>query len=499
MSALDRRRFLLASAGALAAPSLLRSRPALATNQFAGPFIELRAAPATAQLVPPEYGATGVWAYGEGRGPGTVPGPTIRVTAGERVRRRLVNGLPQTSAVHWHGIRLSNAMDGAAGLTQQPVEPGATFDYDFVAPDPGTYWYHSHDRSWEQMARGLSGPLIVDDAEPWMGLEGAATREHTLMLDDWFLRPDAEIDEASFGNLHEWAHAGRIGNTFTVNGRMGTELPVRAGERVRLRLVNAANARIMPVRIGDGSGDHRPRLVALDGHPVAPRDAADGVTLTPAQRADIVIDCAGEPGARLPVLLEIGRGDWVEVAMLAYSGEPALPAAGADVRPLPAWDPARDGAPDLAGAQRETLLMEGGAMGSLARARLGGVEREFRELVAEKRVWAFNGVAGGMPKEGGGYDLDEPAFRVERGRTVHLTIRNETGFPHGIHTHGHHFTVLSVNDVANPHGDKRDTVLTERGDAVEIAFVADNPGKWLLHCHMLEHQAAGMLSWFEVV
>ena len=493
MSALNRRRFLLASTGALAAPFVLRPTPLSASP------VELRAAPASAQLVPPRFGDTRVWAYGEGAAAGTVPGPTIRVKAGERVRRRFRNDLPQNSAVHWHGIRLDNAMDGAAGLTQEPVPPGGTFDYDFVAPDAGTYWYHSHDRSWEQMARGLSGPLIVEDTEPWLGLEGAATRELTLMLDDWFLRSDAQIDEESFGNLHEWAHAGRIGNTFTVNGAMDRQLSVRAGERLRLRLVNAANARIMPVRIGDGTVDARARLVALDGHPVAPREAGEGVVLTPAQRADLVIDCAVEPGSRVPVLLDIGRGDWVEIATLVATDEPALPPAGRDVRPLPDWAADRRLPLDLAEAQRETLVMEGGAMGNLTRARLGGVEREFRELVAEKRVWAFNGVAGGMPRESGGYDLDEPVFRAARGRTVHLTIRNETGFPHGIHLHGHHFAMLSVNGVPDAHRDRRDTVLTERGEAVEIAFVADNPGRWLLHCHMLEHQAAGMLSWFEVV
>ena len=477
MPVLTRRHFLAGTGSALAAPTILRSVPAIAATDG---FTELRAEPTTAQLVPPEYGRTDVWAFG-----GSIPGPEIRVKAGERIRRRLVNGLPQTSAVHWHGIRLDNAMDGAAGFTQEPVEPGATFDYDFVAPDSGTYWYHSHDRSWEQMARGLSGPLIVEDAERWMGLEGAATRELTLMLDDWFLRSDAKIDEDSFGALHEWAHAGRIGNTFTVNGTMDPVLPVRAGERLRLRVINAANARIMPIRVG-GKVDRRARLIALDGHPISPRDASDGVLLTPAQRADLVIDCTAEPGARVPLLVDRGNDEWIEVATLAYSDEAALPLAGADVRPLPM---SMIHALDLDGAQRETFTMEGGAMGNLARARLGGVDRDFRELVAAKRVWAFNGVAG---------DLDEPAFRAPRGRTVHLTIRNETGFPHGIHLHGHHFTVLSLNGEPDPHRDRRDTVLTERNDVVEIAFVADNPGKWLMHCHMLEHQAAGMLSWFEV-
>ena len=493
-----RRRVLVGAAAfgaAVAAPAIIRPRAALAAKARSTDGVtELRAAPTTAQLVPAQYGQTDVWAYGEGQGKSTIPGPAIRVRAGERVRRRFRNDLPQTSAVHWHGIRLRNAMDGAAGLTQEPVEPGANFDYSFIAPDPGTYWYHSHNRSWEQMARGLSGPLIVEDTEPWLGLEGAATREIVLHLDDWFLGADAKLDEASFGALHEWAHAGRIGNTFTVNGAMDPVLPVRAGERVRLRLINAANARIMPLRLPE----HRATLIALDGHPVAPREAEQGVVLTPAQRADLVIDCTGRPGDRAALLLDIGRDQWIEVAGLRYRDEPALSRQENEVRPLPTWAPDRRPPLDLAGALRADLVMEGGAMGNLTSARLGGVPATFDELVAAKRVWAFNGSAGGPANEDSGYGLDEPVFRAERGRTVRLLIRNETGFPHGIHLHGHHFTILRVNGTPHPTPDVRDTVLLNRSDAVEIAFVADNPGRWLLHCHMLEHQAAGMLSWFEV-
>ena len=490
MPRFDRRRFLLATAGALAAPAVLRTRAAWA--EPAPPV--LRAAPSTAQLVPPQYGATDVWAYGSDGETSSIPGPMIRVKAGERVQRRFRNDLPQTSAVHWHGIRLNNAMDGAAGLTQEPVAPGATFDYDFIAPDPGTYWYHSHNRSWEQMARGLSGPLIVEDTEPWLGLEGAATREITIHLDDWFLRSDAKLDEESFGALHEWAHAGRIGNTLTVNGAFDPDIPVRAGERLRLRIINAANARIMPVLIRD----HRAHVIALDGYPITPRDASEGIVLTPAQRADLVVDCTAGPGSRVPVLVDRGRNEWIAVAQLAYTDEAALPSSEAPVRPLPRWRADRRPPLDLGGAQRETLRMEGGAMGNLTSAMLGGVPATFEELVAARRVWAFNGVAGGPPGADDGYGLSEPAFSVERGRTVHLTIHNDTGFPHGIHLHGHHFTILSINGEPHPTRDVRDTVLTNRADVVEIAFVADNPGKWLLHCHMLEHQAAGMLSWFEV-
>lgn len=474
MTSLTRRTLLTSATAAFVAPAL----PRLAR---AASMPVLRASPASAQIAPDGYGATDVWAYGSDGGTGIVPGPEIRVRAGERVQRRLSNGLTQPTAVHWHGIRIDNAMDGAVGLTQDAVQPGDTFDYDFIAPDPGTYWYHSHDRSWEQVARGLAGPLIVEEVEPWTGLDGAATREITMMLTDWRLEETGEIHEASFGDLHDWSHGGRLGNTVTVNGRSNAELVVHAGERLRLRMINAATARIMPLQI-DG---HEATLIALDGHPVAPR-AAGQIVLAPAQRADVVIDCTGKPGSQAALLLDAGRGDWVQIATLAYSSAAPMPASSGPIRPLPMT---MDHAIDLNDAQQEELLMEGGAMGGLRRARLDGVDSDFRELVAARRVWAFNSVAG---------DMEEPAFRAPLGGTVHLTLRNDTAFPHGIHLHGHHFEVLARDGQPDPHRDRRDTVLSAPGEVTEIAFRADNPGKWLLHCHMLGHQASGMITWFEV-
>lgn len=471
---LTRRRFLTASGAglcALAVPTLARAR--------AMPV--LQAGPSSAQIAPLPYPVTPVWAFGPEGVRGTIPGPEIRVRAGDRVRRRLSNGLSQPTAVHWHGIRIDNAMDGAAGLTQDAVEPGDVFDYDFVAPDAGTYWYHSHNRSWEQVARGLAGPLIVEEAEPWAGLEGAATREVTCVLDDWRLVADGAIHEESFGALHDAAHGGRLGNTVTLNGASETALPVRAGERLRLRLINAATARVMPLRI-DG---HAATVIARDGFATAPQ-AMDEVVLAPAQRADIVIDCTGAPGSRASILLDAGRGEWVPIASLAYSGEAPLPTVEAPVRPLP--DPAwRD--PDLGSAQREELLMEGGAMGGLSGAMLDGTRLDARALAEKGKVWAFNGIAGGMHTR---------LFRIARDRTMHLTLRNDTAWPHGIHLHGHHFQVLSRDGVAEPGRVLHDTVLAGPREVVEIAFVADNPGKWMIHCHMLDHQASGMMGWFEV-
>ncbi|KQI69179.1 copper oxidase [Loktanella sp. 3ANDIMAR09] len=440
----------------------------------------LRAAPSTAQLAPAGYPSTPVWAYAT-EGAGVIPGPEIRITAGERVRHRLVNDLPQPTAVHWHGIRIENAMDGAAPLTQAAVPPGGTFDYDFVAPDPGTYWYHSHDRGFEQVARGLAGPLIVDDRAPWLGEQGAATRELTLVLDDWLLDADAAIVEDRWDDLHSAAHDGRMCNTVTVNGSAYPELHMQPGERVRLRLMNTATARILALALPGLS----PHLIALDGHPVPPR-AVETILLGPAQRADVVIDMPLAADAPTALLLDPGNGEWVDVAAFVATGEPLAPVED-DVRPLPGWGTLS--APNLSDPQREVLLMEGGAMRGMSEAVYRGETMDFRELASNGMVWAFNGVAHGM---------DAPMFRAALGRTVHLEMTNRSVFPHAIHLHGHHFEVLARSGALNTPGDVRDTVLIGADETLEIAFVADNPGQWMLHCHMLSHQKAGMMGWFEV-
>ncbi len=474
MTSLNRRTFV-AGAAAISGMAVL---PRSALVQEALPV--LRAAPSMAQLAPAGFPATPVWSYAT-QGAGLIPGPEIRVRAGERIRRRLVNDLPQPTAVHWHGIRIENAMDGAAPLTQAAVPPGAGFDYDFVAPDPGTYWYHSHNRGWEQVARGLAGPLIVEDRAPWLGEPGAATRELTLVLDDWLLDANAELVEDRWDDLHAAAHGGRLGNTVTVNGAAYPDLEARPGERVRLRLINTATARIMPLALPGLS----PRLIALDGHPVPPRDV-ETILLGPAQRADVVVDVPLDLEAPSALFIDAGNGEWVSIAAIAAGGQPLEPSEEA-LLPLPAWGTLR--APDLAASQRETLVMEGGAMRGMSEAVYRGETMDFRELASNGMVWAFNGVAHGM---------DTPMFRADLGRTVQLEMTNRSMFPHAIHLHGHHFEVLARSGALNTSGDVRDTVLIGAEETLEIAFVADNPGKWMLHCHMLSHQASGMMGWFGV-
>jgi FtsP/CotA-like multicopper oxidase with cupredoxin domain len=286
------RRTLLAGGASLAAGAALP----FAVRAVANPSeeLELTAAPGHAAMVGRSYPATEVWCYGD-----RVPGPEIRVRQGERIRIVVHNQLTEETTVHWHGIRLPNAMDGVPGLTQPPIKPGEQFTYEFTPPDAGTFWYHPHADSLQQLGRGLAGALIVEEPTA-----APVDRDVLWVLSDWRLTSGALI-ASGFGNAMEAAMSGRVGNTVTINGEVSEKVSVRAGERVRLRLVNAALARIMALRF-EG---HRPVIVAIDGQPCDPHEPEDGrLLLGPAMRADILLDMQGEPGKRYRVVDDFYQG-----------------------------------------------------------------------------------------------------------------------------------------------------------------------------------------------
>lgn len=463
------RRLLIQSALAAGALPLL---PCASLASTSGPTT-LVARPGTASLWEEGGPLADIWGYDGG-----VPGPVLRMRQGETLRVNFRNELDQPSTIHWHGIRIDNAYDGVAGLTQQPVEPGETFEYLIKAPDAGTFWYHPHNRSWEQMARGLYGVLIVEEQDPV-----AVDRDLVMAFDDWRLDEARQIDLASLGMLHDWAHAGRLGNVLTVNGQPYLKQAVRPGERLRLRILNTANARVLQLRFAGLS----PVVLALDGQPVEPHSlAGETLEIAPGQRCDLMVDVPDETAVFK--VEEVSREPFAACELRA-EGDPV---ARADPSPETLRLPANPLATalDLDGALSVDLLMEGGAMGRMSGAMLHGEKKGMRDLVEAGKVWSFNGIAGSHH--------DPALFSAALGRTVRMPIVNDTRWPHAIHLHGHHFRVLSRNGAPVAREEWRDTVLTAAGERVEIAFVADNPGKWMLHCHMLEHQEAGMMSWFEI-
>ena len=462
----SRRRFL-GSAAAIAAFGCAGGSPRPARADDEDPLV-LRARPGTAQLAPAGFPGTPIWGYG-----GRVPGPTLRVPQGERVTRRFVNELPQASTVHWHGVRLENAMDGASGVTQVPVPPGGGFLYDFVAPDAGTFWYHPHERAWEQMARGLYGALVVDEPEP-----PRVDRDEVLLIDDWRLTEEATLHEESFGAIGDWSHGGRTGNWITVNGASPWTRTASRHERLRLRLANTANSRIFTLETRGLEG----WLVALDGQPLETLEPVGRIVLGPGERADLVVDVVARSGERALVVSREREGAFILCTFaVEHSLRETRGAAPPPLRPNPL--PALG---DLSRAREATLRMAGGAMGGLREAILDGRTMPIRELAARGKVWALNGLAE-SPRE--------PLFAARRGETVLITMANDTAWPHGMHLHGHHFRQVSPDGSLGPW---RDTLLMDREETVRIAFVTDNPGDWLLHCHMLEHSVSGMRTWFRV-
>jgi FtsP/CotA-like multicopper oxidase with cupredoxin domain len=306
-----------------------------ATAQTGSRVVGLAAAPGRASIVGAPHPDTAVWCYD-----GQVPGPEIRARQGDRLRIEFTNQLSDDTTVHWHGIRLPNGMDGVPHLTQEPVPPGGTFVYEFELPDAGTFWFHPHSRSWEQVERGLAGALIVEEPTPV-----AVDRDVVWLLDDWRLQRDGSISP-DFGSLQDTTHAGRIGNTPTVNGRLRETFALRAGERIRFRLINAANGRIFGLEFTG----HRSKVVALDGHPVEPHDPADGrVVLGPGQRVDLIVDGVAEPDTRHPVTDRFYRGQEYRLIDLAYTAEPRLPDRYGEVAAL-ASNPVSE--PDLSTAHR---------------------------------------------------------------------------------------------------------------------------------------------------
>lgn len=430
---IHRRAFLLGAGAALALPRTALAAPTI-----------LRAEPVTAQILEDGEGTTQMWGFN-----GSTPGPELRYRQGDTVAIRFENRTDDGSSVHWHGIRLDNEMDGVPGMTQPLVFPEEDFDYRFTLPDAGTYWYHAHNRSWEQVAKGLYGPLIVVETSP-----PDVDEDITVMLDDWRLDEDGAL-MGGFGAMHDFAHAGRLGNYAKI---MASKQSVRRGDRIRLRLINTATARIFPVRIEGLTA----QVVALDGMPLPEPRPLQDMQIAPAQRVDII----GDVTDTVDVLFVL-RDQIFKMGSLDLDGDNPAPIT-APIEALPQPNiPKPSNTPD----QVLTLKMEGGAMG-------GGH--------AGDDIWAFNGVSGLR---------DAPFATFERGQTATLDLINDTSFAHGIHLHGHHFHEVNPDGSL---GDLRDTSLVDRRATQKIAVVFDNPGKWLLHCHMLGHQASGMKTWVEV-
>jgi len=403
-------------------------------------FHVVRARPGFAGLRGDGQTPTAIWGYD-----GAVPGPVLRVKRDEGVIVRLINDLAEETTLHWHGVRVANAMDGVPHLTQAPVAPAESFEYRFTPPDAGTFWYHPNPFASEQLDRGLYGALIVDEAEPV-----SVDRDVLLLLKDWRLGPSGSLGAAGSDT----------GEDFTVNAQSSLEVPVRTNERLRLRLINASWARPMSL----GFDQHRVTVMAVDGQPAEPFVARDGhVALGPGNRLDLFLDMTLAPGSAAR-MVAAGRDGAVSLVRFAYDvGAAARLAPLADPKPLPANPlPARI---DLRNALR-------------------------LDLPIDPAHWTDGSVAAS-----GRYG--PPLFSAKRGRTVVIACANRTADIAVLHLHGHHARLLdNLDDGWKPFW--LDTIMVAAQQTARFAFVADNRGKWLIDCRPLGRVTAGLGVWFEV-
>ena len=434
------------------------------------------------------------WAYGE-----SLPGATIRATAGDLLRVRVDNQLPVETTVHWHGIRLRNVADGVPGLTQEPIAAGATYTYEFTAPDPGTYFFHPH--VGVQLDRGLYAPLIIEDpAEP-----GEYDEEWVVVLDDWLdglgRTPDdvfTELTGRATGSAHgstDGMGSGGMGSGgmgsggtgsggmdhgsggmgmggmgsppfgdagdvtyphFLINGRVAAapdSFRARPGQRVRIRIINAAVDTIFSVALGG----HLMTVTHSDGYPTRPREVG-ALYVGMGERYDVVVTLGD---GVFPLVAEPFGKQGRAMALVRIGGGEA-PAAGVRLD-------------ELAGD-----IMLGATLEPAESARLPDREVDTTGQLhlsgqMDPYVWGINGAP---------YGENEPVL-IGDGERVRLLVMNMTMMTHPMHVHGHTFAL--------PSGLRKDTVLVPPMGSTELDLDADNAGRWMIHCHNIYHAEAGMM------
>lgn len=389
---------------------------------------------------------TDVWNYN-----GQVPGPALRVKLGDTVKINFTNNLPQATTIHWHGVRVPNNMDGVPGISQKPIQPGETFIYQFTPKDAGTFWYHPHVRSAEQMERGLYGTLVVEESE------NKYSQDKLWVIDDWRLTEDIQINE-SFVTGMDLMHDGRWGNSITVNTKQQELLQVRPGERIRLRLVNTSNARVYKLNIGDLPA----KVIAVDGIAVRELFNPEGFELAPGNRIDLDITFSKKQKNKKYVIYDQFTRNKNILGVINVQGKEVetpifLPKLN---KKIPSWNEASN------------LPFDEIYRLNARRGGKNGIE------------WTING----KPFS------DREIFTFKYNSFNKLRFVNQSSRLHPMHLHGQFFKVLARNGVPVDEPYFRDTILVKGKETIDLGLVPLDKGEWLLHCHILEHAEAGMMT-----
>jgi FtsP/CotA-like multicopper oxidase with cupredoxin domain len=398
---------------------------------------------------------------------GTYLGPTIRLRDGEQVQVAMANRLAEMTTLHWHGLHVPAKMDGGP---HSMIMPGQTWRPRWRVNQPAaTLWYHSHPhgQTAQQVYRGMAGMLIIDDPDaPDVGLPSDyGVDDIPLIVQDKSFTADGQLivdPEPSSG-----PSTGFLGDTIVTNGRIGSFLPVTT-EAVRLRVLNASNARVYNFGFSD---DREFAVVASDGGLLASPVPSERIQLSPGERAEIVVRVSpGETVTLNSTTPELGTGrdsqygggtfDVLELRAAAQLG-PSPPLADS-LTTLPPADAAQ---------------------------------------AATTRLFRVQGRAiNGRPMQMSRIDLAVPVDQTEI-----WEVRNQDRQPHNFHVHNVQFRVLSVGADPPPPvlAGYKDTVYVAPQQTVRILVrfteYTDRNWPYMFHCHLLLHEDLGVMGQFVVV
>ena len=395
---------------------------------------------------------------------GSVPGPTLDVREGDHVIVHFRNNLPEPTTIHWHGIHLPFEADGSPF---QPIAPGKTHDYEFTvrAGTAGTYWHHPHPdrRTGFAIGKGLFGGIVVhaaDDPLPSMD-------EKLIILSDNRFLQDGSIgfaEAASFtGGVDE--ENGREGPVLFVNGHVMPTVSIRNGEVQRWRLVNASAGRIYRIALSGHTFLH----VGSDGGLFEKPLEVKEILLTTGERVELLVRGTGAAGTRI-VLQDLPYDRYAP-----------------QTRPAD-WQTTRD---------LLTLQTTGEAV--VNPITIPATLRKITPLDPSKSTAVRTIVFGQGIINGKTMDMSRVDVSTRVGATEIWEIENIVGMDHPFHLHGFQFQVLDRDGVPEPYRAWKDMLnIPKHSTARIIVRYDDYPGKWMFHCHILDHEDHGMMGVLEV-
>jgi FtsP/CotA-like multicopper oxidase with cupredoxin domain len=375
-------------------------------------------------IAEPLNGSSTVWTFNSDLSTGKTPGPEWRVVQGDHMRINFINKLPEATAIHWHGVRVAASQDGIPGITQNAVPPGGSYQYDFIVPDSGTYWYHPHQNSQQQVPKGLMGAIIV--------------------------APRIPTEKDNFQRDHTIAY-------HNVTSPSTTQLQALPGEKVRLRLINARETDFSGTLLKVALVGAPFKVISLDGQDI------------------------NEPQQLASQLIELGMGNRVDLEFI-------MPVTGSvqllESENLQSFNIGQGTAPTLPNLNTLPVFSYLNY----------GVPTTDNRLPKSTFDAEYTLTLGADLSINGKLFPNIPDIIVKKGQLTKITYVNNSNMIHPMHIHGQFYSVLKINGVPVTGSPiHMDTVIVKPGETVEVAVLADNEGIWMIHCHVLQHAANGMM------